>query len=408
MAGAGQEHEEEARKMSAVAKRRSFGVFLVTLCLSLTTLAQCPMGMETHYHPSDFHTLAGHGICHLRLWDSKTAWIDLETGHGHYNWAKLDSMLSEANRLGADVLYTFGKVPEWATSNPNDPNCRDHYGHGDCAPPKDVDKGDAYFKGLVTALVQHVGTRITYYEMWNEPYNPPYWDGTPEQLAIMVSDAAQIIRSLNPQAVILTTSMSPWSNQQVFLQNFLSACRGKVSFDIFAMHDYTWGGPPESVVKEIQSVRKFQAMMGMQNLPLWGTEGSDIKWAGFTPQQRLDFVARYYTLELNHGSERHYWYSWDDRNLGGLMGNPGAKVYATVGSWFANRKPLGCVRTGNNPSYRFVCTLQDTTSHPIVWVTNGTGTFTTTASSYQTTDGVIHAVVGGSVPIDGSPIFILQ
>jgi hypothetical protein len=44
----------------------------------------------------------------------------------------------------------------------------------------------------------------------------------------------------------------------------------------------------------------------------------------------------------------------------------------------------------------------------IVWVTQGTGTFTTTASAYQTTDGVIHAVVDGSVPINDSPVFILE
>jgi hypothetical protein len=397
--------------MSNATKLRNFGVLFATLWLSLTTLAQCPMGMETHYHPGDFHTLAGHGICHLRLWDSRAAWIDLEISSGHYNWTTLDAMLSEADRLGVDVLYTFGKVPGWASSNPHDPNCRDRYKQGDCAPPKDVDRGDAYFKDFVTALVQHVGARITYYEMWNEPYNPPYWDGTPEQLAIMVSDAAQIIRSLNPQAVILTTSMSPWRNHQVFLQEFLKACQGKVSFDVFAMHDYTWGGPPERVVDEIQSVQNFKTMMGMKDLPLWGTEGSDAKWAGFSRQQKLDFVARYYTLELNHGSQRHYWYSWDDQGIGGLMGTPGAKVFATVASWFTGRRPLGCKRTGYGHGHKFVCTLQDTTDatfHPIIWLTHGTGTFTTTASSYQTTDGFIHPVVGGSVPINGSAVFILQ
>ncbi len=62
------------------------------------------------------------------------------------------------------------------------------------------------------------------------------------------------------------------------------------------------------------------------------------------------------------------------------MGTPRAKVYETVGSWFTNRSPLGCIRTAYNHGHKFVCTLQDrtekdTTSHPIVWVTHGTGTF---------------------------------
>jgi len=390
---------------------RSCAFSIGILCFSLAATAQlqqCPMGMETHYQTNIFYTLSGNGICHLRLWDTKTAWIDLEPSNGVYNWSTLDTMLAEANTLGADVLYTFGKTPGWASSNPNDPNCKDAYHAGDCAPPSDVNTGDAYFKAFVTALVQHAGTKIAHYEMWNEPYNLPYWDGTPQELEIMVADGAQIIRSLNPQALILTPSISPWPNQQVFLASFLTACQGNVAFDVFDMHDYTWGGPAEKVISEIQSVQNFQVKMGLQNLPLWGSEGSDKEWANFTQQQKNDFVARYYTLELNHGSQRHYWYSWNVPTVGLLMNTPAATVYLTVGTWFNGRTPKGCVRTSYLGGYQYVCTLQDTTAHPIVWVTTGTGMFTTTASTYQTTDGVTHSVVGGSVPINDSPIFILQ
>jgi hypothetical protein len=361
------------------------------------------MGMEVHSRPADWHTLTGKGICELRLWDTDTNWIDLETSEGVYDWTTLDNLLSVADKQGFEVLYTFGHVPKWATSNPDDPNCRDKkYGHGDCAPPKDVDQGDALFKGFVTALIQHVGTRITYFEMWNEPYNLPYWDGTPEQLAIMVSDAAQIIRQANPQAVILTPSVSPWSNQHVFVRNFLNACQGKVSFDVFAMHGYTYGGPPEKILTLLDHVQKFKLSIGLQNMPLWSTEGSDKDWVHFSQEQKLEFVARYYSLELNSGVLRHYWYSWDDRNIGGLMGTPGSTVYATVASWFTGRTPLGCARTG----HEYVCTLRDNDNHQIVWVTTGTANFKTKKRLYQTFEGVIHPVVDGTVPITTAPVFI--
>src|SRR5712671_2572721 len=109
--------------MANVTKARSWGLLLGIVCFSLAATAQqqCPMGMETHYAPSTFYTLTGNGICHLRLWDTRTAWIDLEPSNGVYNWTALDAMLSEANKLGADVMYTFGKVPGWATSNFTDP-----------------------------------------------------------------------------------------------------------------------------------------------------------------------------------------------------------------------------------------------------------------------------------------------
>lgn len=385
------------------------GVLLAAF-LPLTANAQqlqnCPMGMETHFAPTIFYTLNGAGVCHLRIWDDQANWIDSESSQGVYNWSNLDTMLNEANTLGVDVLYTFGKVPGWASSNPKDPNCKDAYNAGDCAPPIDVNSGDNYFKAYVTALMQHTGTQITYFEMWNEPYNLPYWDGTPQELEIMVSDAAQIIRSMNPNAVILTPSISPWKNQQVFLSSFLTACQGNVAFDIFAMHDYTWGGPPEKIVSEVQSVVSFQQSMGLQNLPLWSSEGSDKEWSTFTQQQKNDFVARYYALELNHGSLRHYWYSWNVPTVGQLMNTPAATVYLTVGSWFTGMIHTGCIQKGAG----YICTEQDASGnkHPIVWMTQGTANYSTKASQYQTTDGVVHQVVGGLVPVNDSPVFILQ
>ncbi|SRR5581483_3482665 len=394
--------------MQKTATLMMFGILLAVLVPSASAqqLQDCPMGMETHFAPTIFYTLNGAGVCHLRIWDDQANWIDSETSRGVYNWKNLDTMLSEANTLGVDVLFTFGKVPGWASSNPTDPNCKDGYHAGDCAPPSDVNSGDNYFKEYVTALMQHTGTQITYFEMWNEPYNLPYWDGTPQELEIMVADAAQIIRSMNPNAVILTPSMSPWKNQQVFLGSFLAACQGNVSFDIFAMHDYTWGGPPEKLVGEVQTVESFQAAMGLQSLPLWSAEGSDKEWANFTQQQKNDFVARYYTLELNHGSQRHYWYSWNVSTVGQLMNTPAATVYKTIGAWFTGMKHTGCIQKG----YGYMCTEQDSNGidHPIIWMTQGTANYATKASQYQTTDGVIHQVIGGLIPLNDSPIFILQ
>jgi hypothetical protein len=59
-----------------------------------------------------------------------------------------------------------------------------------------------------------------------------------------------------------------------------------------------------------------------------------------------------------------------------------------------------------NNAYAYNCTLQDTAKHQVVWITGGTATYSTTATQYQTTDGVIHQVVGGSVPVTTSPVFV--
>jgi hypothetical protein len=108
------------------------------------------------------------------------------------------------------------------------------------------------------------------------------------------------------------------------------------------------------------------------------------------------------------GSQRHYWYSWNDKTAGLLIGTPAATVYATVGTWFDGRTPMGCVATKYGAGDEYVCTWEDTTAHQIVWLTSGSGTFATTASSYQTDIGDTMPVVEGSVPINDSPVFISQ
>src|SRR5581483_6043357 len=78
----------------------------------------------------------------LRLWDTGTTWLDLETSSNHFNWAPLDTWLGQATNH--DVLYTFGKVPLWLSTN-----------GGFNSVPRDFNTGNNAWKQFVTNLVQH-------------------------------------------------------------------------------------------------------------------------------------------------------------------------------------------------------------------------------------------------------------
>jgi hypothetical protein len=143
----------------------------------------------------------------VRLWDTNTTWAQIETSRGSYNWTDLDIWLHNISSHGQDAMYTFGRVPHWASSQPSqacayavtDPGC--------AAPTSDLNSGDNIWKEFVTAVVKHSLSspelHIAYYEMWNEPDLGRNWTGTPAQLATMVKDAYAIIHSLDPKAKVV-------------------------------------------------------------------------------------------------------------------------------------------------------------------------------------------------------------
>jgi len=118
----------------------------------------------------------------VRLWDTNTTWAQIETSSGTYSWTELDAWLGAVSSHGKDSMYTFGRVPHWASMRPTEA-CPYAPASGGCAaPPADVDSGDNTWKTFVTALVRHSLSspelHIAYYEMWNEPDLKRNWSGT--------------------------------------------------------------------------------------------------------------------------------------------------------------------------------------------------------------------------------------
>ena len=59
----------------------------------------------------------------MRLWNSGVAWYLLNPAPNVYDWSTLDIWLHDAQQNGVEVLYTFGELPSWASSDPNDQDC---------------------------------------------------------------------------------------------------------------------------------------------------------------------------------------------------------------------------------------------------------------------------------------------
>jgi hypothetical protein len=309
-------------------------------------------------------------IASIRLWDTGTNWFQLcpSGDYSRCDWQRLDKWLAAAKSNGiSDVLYTFGKTPAWASSQPRG----DCWGakEGVCYPPRDLSSdgtgSDAAFRGFVRAIVEHnrnlnpdTYARIKFWGIWNEPHTKQFWRGRVQQLVRMTKDAREIIKGADPDALVLTpeaASNAKNGNYQVagdWLDEYLSA-GGGAYVDVIAFHIYANNnnGHPvaEEAVTMIQHVKSRLARHSeIAGKPLWMTEGSwgrsdDTNWR--SPDQAVAFLMRYETLLAAEGIERVYWYSWD-AGWGTLASDggesPEAAAYRTMHDWLLGKKVTNC------------------------------------------------------------------
>lgn len=323
----------------------------------------------------------------VRLWDSGTRWNQLETSPGVYAWTPLDTMLHEANANHQSVLYTFGGVPSFISSKPTDPVCGE--GNGSCDAPTDLNPDgsgtNATFKAFVTALMAHTGTQITYFEVWNEVNNLQFWTGTAAQAVRMAYDARVIIKTYNPNAIVLGPSTCPCNNTSftagkytnsnvangmayylTATANIAGSPTGASLADGISIHPYVGNNPPENIVNAINATLSAMKNEGAKSLPLIITEASwgpnnDVAGCPAIPpfsQACLDnasaFVARTFALSASNGVSAYYWYAWGNMGHGtlynlttGLLYEPGL-AFAQVRSWLTGATAVApCSNSGS-------------------------------------------------------------
>jgi len=351
----------------------------------------------------------------IRLWDDNVKWGHINTANGVYDWSKLDDWLDRAQSANLDVLYTLGYTPDWATSGIQPGMCLQPSGLS-CVPPVDVNADgtgtDAYFQAFVTALVQHAAGRISYYELWNEPDCDCFFNGTTAQLIRMSKDASAIIRSLDPQAKILSPSYHKYSMSTKF--DDYVAQGGAAYFDIVNVHmrgKDNDNANPEEFLNVYNTVESELVKRNLTSLPLWDDEHGILDDNGLTdPDELAGYVARSAILRASVGIQRQYVYSWDSAPPFGLQGNASGTAWDEVAGWLIGHSLSACTLTGTV----YTCQLDN---GQIVWDTAQTcsrGTCSTSNYTYPTkyssyrdmATGSRVTLTGNTVPIGYKPILL--
>ncbi len=351
----------------------------------------------------------------IRLWDDKVKWGQINTTKNSYDWSLLDSYISMAQSLNADILYTFGDTPDYAGTIPGgNVHCLSPSDYS-CSPPNDVNTdgtgADAYFSNFVTALVTRYKGQISYYELWNEPDCSCYFAGTQAQMVRMNKDAAAIIRSIDPNAKLLSPSGHVWTLDTWFTPYIQTG--GAPTFDIVNFHMRGNGDlnlTPEAFLGTYANITASVAANGLSSRPLWDSEHGIKANENFSdPDELAGYVARELVLRASVGLPRQYLYSWDDNAPVGLQGNLGGTAYDTVAGWLIGHTIGACAVAGTV----YTCDLDD---GQVVWDTAqscSNGSCTTSNYTYPSTykwqtdlTGTKKGLTETTVPIGYKPIFL--
>jgi putative Ig domain-containing protein len=282
-----------------------------------------------------------------------TLWQLMETTNGVYDFTKLDTRLADAQAAGVDVLYTIYTTPAIHSSAPTDATCSQ--GPGACDPPSDVNADgtgtDASLIAFLTALVNHVGVQIQYYEVWNEANISSEWNGTWPQLVRMAQDARTTILAVNPNAKLLSPSFAEFTyasaaaKEAAYLATSVNGSTGSQAADIINFHGYTMTPalPVPIPEYEVVNLNNLRADLSSTDLakPLWDTEWGPSTGLG-DPDMDSAYIARHMLIDAGSNITRTYYYDWDP--------NMERALWTTTAGFAAN-----CLSAGTPNSGGYLC-----------------------------------------------------
>lgn len=221
----------------------------------------------------DLQVLATNDIHVLRI---AFGWDAMEPEPGKYDWSYWDEFVRMAVdehriRLIPYICYT----PRWASTSNKD----DFWQH----PPKDTER----FAAFVKQLVNRYKDRIHSWEIWNEPDNPAYWAGTPEQFAELLGTGSRAVREADPKAKVVFGGLA-WNLS--FLQDVLNVSNSVANVDVINLHNYfeTWSSDPlENLPDYVGRANDILRQNGLEK-PIWMAE------VGYSSYRSNNFVSAQY------------------------------------------------------------------------------------------------------------------
>lgn len=188
-----------------------------------------------------------------------------------YDFAFTDAYLKQLVASGAEPFFRLGVTIE------NNYRIRGYHNH----PPADF----THWAKICAGIIRHYNEgwangfhhHITYWEIWNEPENPPMWSGTREQYFELYRATAEMLKAEFPQiriggyascgfyAVTREGCSEFYRSFLTWFDRFLDFVSvNRVPLDFFSWHLYT--SDPEEIVKHALHVDRKLHEYGLTNV----------------------------------------------------------------------------------------------------------------------------------------------
>ncbi|WP_395311218.1 cellulase family glycosylhydrolase [Mycobacterium sp. AMU20-3851] len=190
------------------------------------------------------------------------------------NWAKLDTIVAEADRLGLGILGVLQWTPAWATDGPP--------GSGHPSDPQ-------YLADFAGAVASRYLNKITAYEVWNEPNFVLFWNPVdPVEYTEMLKATYTALKAVSPDITVVGAVVGPgitigeWTKSPVEFVAAMYAAGAHGYFDAISFHPYDFvtkfSEQEANMLSPLLQIQQIRAMMdahlqpGEEQLKIWITE----------------------------------------------------------------------------------------------------------------------------------------
>jgi hypothetical protein len=373
----------------------------------------------------------------LRLWDMGVQWQDVETSPGHYNWSRLDQIVTAAQQAHVKVTMVVAMTPHFYRADPT-------------KPPKNLQHYRDFVKALMRRYRSFNGQRgIDSYQVWNEANVVNFWSGTPRQMAQLTASLWKVRNHFDRGAKVIAPPMTTrFLSQLGWMQRYdRQRIGGKpvwryydnVALNLYPQATYRGKpGLPEDAMDLLALARKRLSDVGVpRSKPIWNTEvnyglktgsqgGHHAK--SISMARQAAYVIRTYVLNAAFGVKRVYWYRYDMGTLpakigGGTIGNtqlsaPGhparvtkaGRAFQLAQQWLHGR----LIGKGGLPCQAdvkgtYTCVVKDSTgTRRIYWNPTRRATVKLAAGARrkQTEYGAVSRVQGHTLSVDYRPVMV--
>lgn len=358
----------------------------------------------------------------VRLWDTGTQWQQIETSRHHYDWTRLDQLVSAAQAAHQEVTMVVAMTPSFYASDPT-------------RPPRKLSHYTDFVRALMKRYRDFHGSRgIDAYMVWNEANLKTFWSGSFHTMAKLSRLTYRTRNHVDPGAKVVAPSMLTarhWA-QQLMQQYYTQRVGGKSVaryYDAIAVTLYPFArangstGTPEDTMRLLAQVRRLLRADGVRaSKPIWTSEvnyglqsGDKLgqRAAPISDARQASFVARTFLLNAAHGVTRVFWYRYDMGLLpgGGTLANtrlskPGdpsrvtraGKAFALVQKWMHGRlvgsrghRPCATDRHGT-----YTCVVRDSSgTRRVYWNPSRKATVRLAANAHH-----LQGIFGGVTKVE--------